>query len=394
MKRRVLLIFCLLCSCSLCAKQPVKDLSSPKDTSRTSKSLCLEATPNKMNFYDFKHYLLIRNPITMQQYVYWKKEQQLSPVSIDSDLVRSIYLDFLKDTGEYKDYMAVASKGQFKPKVVWLCPYDDSSVLGYLLTYRSDTTIEGKDTTIEYNQMLSVLEITAHRQARITYVDESLPIKSHYAGGQQFFSYKKYLYIKMSHDIDDILQERGVIKLLARFQKKNNIYRLDRIEPESMSDYLVANKVFTHYNRYYHDNGYVLMSLSNYVLHLDTHEKIPVPVDDSVFRKLRINSKDLTIQYYVNDFKYNTAEKRFYVLYCLNDQFYAGCFKAGATSFEQLIFLFSMDSEFTRHTKDICLGWDGKQIIYGMKGDNCLYYADFKDMQQQERNYKVSVNRD
>jgi len=175
--------------------------------------------------------------------------------------------------------------------------------------------------------------------------------------------------------------------MVARFTKQKSVYRVAGIEPETMQDYLVKNRVFTNYNQYFQDNGYVLMSLSDYILNLDTHEKIKLPIADSIFRTMRIH-RNFSIDYWVSDFKYNTAENKFYMIYHLNEVAFAASFKPGAATFDMHEYQWSETSPFIKTVKDARLSWDGKKITYLLRdGDNCIQSASFTEMRELEKNY-------
>lgn len=158
--------------------------------------------------------------------------------------------------------------------------------------------------------------------------------------------------------------------------------------PTVVNDYLVTNKVFDNYSRAYFDNGYALMSLSNYIFNLETEEKIFLPIDDSIFRSLHIDPKNFAIGYYVSDFKYNIAERRYYIRYKLGDNDYTASFKANAKSLDNNVLMYSYGSEFGKSIKAACLSWDGKKIVYSLKGEDCFHYATPLELKEIAENFK------
>jgi len=175
--------------------------------------------------------------------------------------------------------------------------------------------------------------------------------------------------------------------MVARFTKQKSVYRVAGIEPEIMQDYLVKNRVFTNYNQYFEDNGYMLMSLSDYIVNLETHEHIKMPIADSVFRAIKIH-RNFLIDYWISDFKYNTAENRFYLTYCLNDSVFAASFKPGADTFDMHEYQWSEARGFVYTLKDGSLSWDGKKMLYLLRdGDNCIQSASFTEIRELEKNY-------
>jgi hypothetical protein len=350
-------------------------------------TICAAGLANNLMFNDFKDYMLITNAISSQQYVYWKKKQALVPVKIDSNLVKRIYLDYLKDAQAYKDYMAVAGKAQFKPKIKALCPYDDSTVLGCLVTYTSDTSIEDNRPTVNYTQMLSIVEIGLNKPAKIWFVDNTQPIQSHDLD-VGIFAWKKTVYVPLFQQVETLLQNGAAIKMFVRLKKQQSVYSVDKIMPYTMNEYLVTNEVYYNYNRFYCDNGYALMSLSNYLVNLETEQKIYLPIEDSVFQNIRIDPKTFMTDFYVDDFKFNKAEHKFYIMYQRNGNAYVASFAPNAKVFAANMMLYPISSDFCTDLKNICLSWDGKQVVYCLKGEQCFNTVAVGEIQEVVRNYK------
>jgi len=350
-------------------------------------SLCAENLSNSLKFFDFQHYLLITNRISGQQYIFWKDKSKLRSVPIDSALVKSIYIDFLKDPQQYSDYIAVAGKAQLKPKVKSLCPYDDSTVLGCMETFRSDTVIENGQVIVAYTSIPSILEIGYNKPAKLSFVNDSLPIAFH-SLDFDILSYNKTLYCRLVPEIDALLQNKSQLKMLARMKRHHSVYRVDSILPESINDYLITNEVYDNYNTVYFDQGFSLMSLSDHILNLETGEQMHLPIPDSVFRNVRMDPRTLLINYLVYDFKYNKAEQKFYIKYAIDHVYYVASFRPHATQFDTNELLYAFDSDFCKDLKNTCLSWDGKRIVYSMKGENCFHYVSIPELQRRAREYK------
>jgi len=350
--------------------------------------VCTDHLSNSLIFFDYKNYLLITNHISGQQYVYWKKQQKLQTISIDSTVIRDIYVGYLHNPAQYEEYKLKAAKSaNYRPKIKSTCAYDENTVLGCLVTIRRDTTITGKDTVVNFIPMPSVVEIREGKPITVSFVNEKLPIP-HHCFNTGILSYKNKVYLTLCPDIEGDIDYNGLHDL-ARLKKQQSIYSVDKIMPTVINDYLVTNKVFDNYNRIYFDNGYSLMSLSNYIFNIETGEKIPMPIADSVFRSLHIDPKTFAIGYYVSDFKYNATERKYYIRYTLGENDYAASFKAGANSLEDNLLMYSYNSEFGKNIKAACLSWDGKKIVYSMKGEDCFHYATPLQLKEIAKQFKI-----
>jgi len=353
----------------------------------TSDSLCLNVQGNGLQFFDHQYYLLIENNLTERRYIYWKDKAKCVPILIDSEWVKTVYVDFLKAPQQYQDYMSVADKAQLKPKVASLCAYDDSTVLGSFITYRSDTILEDNRIIVEYTPVHSILEIGKNKPIKQFFVNDSLPIAS-YSLGSNIYAYKKVLYCKILADMDEISPSSFNLKMLVRMKRPTGSFRADKVLPHVIDDYLITNEIYYNYNRFYFDNGYSLMSLSNYIEHIETGEKVYLPIADSVFRNVRIDPQTMLINYLVFDFKYNKKEQKFYIRYNLNRKCYVASFKAHTKQFDTNELVYAADSDFGWDMKNDCLSWDGKRVIYSMKGENCFHYVSIPELQRRAREYK------
>jgi hypothetical protein len=385
---KLTILFLLLINTPGWAQQRTRAPQTITRETPANKTICPEKLPSRVGVRDYEHYMLMTNHISNQQLVYWKKTGVLLPVKVDTNMVKSIYLDFLKDEGEYTQYAKLMGRAQFRPFIESLCAYDDTTVLGCLVTYkRDDTVVNGTDTTINYTRMKSIVKICLNQKPELFFVNEALPIEQHYISSD-LFSDKGIVYFRLTSDPEDIIARKGTIKMLARLQRKGNVYSVDRILPDTMNQYLVTNNVLLNCNSYYASNGFALMSLSNYMSNLSTGERITLPMPDSVFNNLRIDFKNFSISYMVFDFKYNKAENKCYLLYMLHDTAYAASFKPGAKVFDTNEVRYYLDSDFVQDLKAACLSWDGKKIVYCMKDETCFHYVTVSEIQQAAQSYK------
>jgi len=386
--KQLVFLFCLLINGAAWAQQKNAAVHPPRFSGNPPGNLlCMEGAPDKMIYSDYKDYLLITNSTTGQRSVYWKKKGQLSIIETDTTILKHIYLDFLQSPAQYRDYLALSQKEQFRPVIKSLCAYNDSTVLGCLVTYRIDTVVTGRDVNIVYTSIPSILELHPSKAPKVFFVRDSMPLISHYLDFEMFAD-KHTVYFSLVSDYEEILSRRGDIFMLASMKKHKSIYSVDQVLPVTMNHYLIANKIFNNYNRYYCSNGYVLMSLSDKMLKPETGEEIKIPIADSIFRKLRMNPETYTISYLVCDFKYNKEEDKCYILYALNHKAYVASFRPGAKTFDTNVPEYPLDGDFSWDMGHSCLSWDGKRVIYSMKGDHCLRYGTIDELQQAAKAYK------
>jgi hypothetical protein len=129
------------------------------------------------------------------------------------------------------------------------------------------------------------------------------------------------------------------------------------------------------------------MSLSNYIIDLETEQKIYLPQPDTLYQNIFINKSTYLINYYVNDFKYNLNEKLFYISYFYNNNAYLATLAPNGKAFITNEILYSLDDEFSYIQKNTCLSWDGKMIFYCMNGEDCFKYATVAEIQAIAKKY-------
>jgi hypothetical protein len=385
---KLTLLFLLLINTPGWAQQAARAPQTITRETPANKTICPEKLPSRVSVHDCEHYMLMTNYISNQQLIYWKKTGVLTPVKVDTNMVKSIYLDFLKDEAEYTQYAKLMGRAQFRPHINSLCAYDDTTVLGCLVTYRiNDTVVNGTDTTVNYRGMTSIVKISLNQKPELFFINDTLPIEQHYLN-YELFSDKGIVYFRLTSDAEDIIARKGTIKMLARLQRKGKVYSVDRILPDTMNQYLVTSNVLLNCNSYFASNGFVLMSLSNYMTNLSTGDRITLPMPDSVFNNLRIDFKNFSISYLVYDLKYNKAENKCYLFYMLHDNVYAASFKPGAKVFDSNEMLYAFGSDFSEDLKTVCMSWDGNKMVYCMKDETCLRYVTALEMQQTAQSYK------
>jgi hypothetical protein len=348
-------------------------------------TICLTDLSNFLVFKDYKNFLLITNYISNKQYVYYKKYNTQKLISIDSGFVRSIYVDYLKKPSLYEFYKhESAQTPSISPKVRFLFPFDDSTLIGSLVLYDTEIT-PTKDT--ELSAKTNIIKINYKNKNEVLFLPNKLPTSYRYFN-THVFSYKSKFYLPLALDMDKILENNSDFSNLAIVKKEKNLCKFEKYLPTTLNQYLIDNKIYQNLNTHFLDNGYYLMSLSNYIINLNTEEKIYLPIDDSVFKNLMIYPNFRGISYNVSDFKYNETEGKFFILYNQGRNYYVASFKPNSKSFETNDFLFSFDNLFLNSSKNSCLSWDGKSILYAMKGDNCFKYATVAEIQELAKNYK------
>jgi hypothetical protein len=353
-----------------------------------SNSICLKGISNNITFYDYKNYLLITNHISKQQIVYFKETNRAKVVKIDSSLVRSIYVDFLKSTKEYEHYMYMTTVAAlFKPRITSLCAFNDSTVLGCLVTYKCDS-ITTKDSF--YSKVLSIIKVS-NSTSKIEFVKNELPIPFHSLNENNILSHNQEVYFTLLGDMNNLSKNNMPIQNLVRYKKRNQAYQFNKAMPTRLNDYLITNNVYNQCNMTFVDNGFSLMSLSDYIINLETEEKINLPFADTLFKNIYLYPEMKGINYYVWDFKYNKQEDKFYLLYFHYGKTYIASFKRGDTKWSSNEFVYSY-SEFIQDVKNVCLSWDGKRILYCMNNENCFKYASLSEIQEMAKTYHRAVH--
>jgi hypothetical protein len=348
-----------------------------------SKSINWSDLSNHLDFYDYKSYMVMDSYISKRKFVYYKDKSELSEIVIDSSWIRSIYVDFLKESEMYKHYLYESKiLRSIAPKIMSVCPYDDSTLLAILKTYTAE--IDGTDTS--YSGLLSIIKVNRSKKNEVLYVDNKLT-PFHYMH-EKVLSHNKKIYIPVIWGIDSILQNKLEFENLALLKKEKSVYVFDRYMPTKLNDYLVDNKVYHNCNINLLDRGYYLMSLSNYLLNLETGEKVYIPFDDSLFHNIRLGPGLSGTKYNIWDFKYDTQKQMFYILYYDEDKFYVANFKRGAKTFERNETLYSFGCPFSKSIKGVCLSWDAKGIVYITKSDHLVKHATVAEMQVMAQNDK------
>lgn len=344
-----------------------------------SNSICIGGLSNQVIFRDYQSFILFRNYITNNHYIYSKKLKKITPLPIDSNMVRSIYLNYLRDTYMYNTYVKDYKLGLVpSPKIMSLCPLNDSTVLGALVTYVYEIE-SNSDTT--YSQFISLVKINSSGNQELIFLNNRLSENNRFLQ-PQVFAYKNKIFAPIFSDIGAALKNNMNLVNLARFKIDQGQYKLDKFMPTELNDYLYKNDVNQNYNETYYDHGYSIMSLSNYILNLSTEEKIYLPLDDSIYQNIKMYPDLKGISYQLRDFKYNEMEKLFYIIYAHNNQYYYASFRPNGKTFKTKEFLYTYEGKFNNETKSVVLSWDGKKIIYQMKNEDCLRHINVADLKK------------
>ena len=103
----------------------------------TASEYCLPSLSNNILFYDYKQYVLIQNHISNQFYCYYKKNNEFKTIKVDSNFVKKLYIDYLKNVKQYEVYNYMLNTDKtIKPKIPSIVPIDDCSVFACLRNFK------------------------------------------------------------------------------------------------------------------------------------------------------------------------------------------------------------------------------------------------------------------
>lgn len=373
------------CDNKVINRSGLRNLKFIKGNGCSIDTFCLKDLSNHIIFKDYKDFVLITNYISYKQFIYYKKDKTLKSISIEPEIIKSIYVDFLKKPDLYEYYKFESTQTpSIAPKIKSIFPYDDTTVIAALLTYNAEITT-AQDTIL--SQMTSFIKINKHQNNEVLFLSDRLPKKEQYFY-TQVLSHKSQLYVPLHLDMSNRTDSSLGTENLVRLKKEKHYFKFDKYLPSILNEYLISSKVYQNCNTYFLDNGYFFMSLSNYIINVETDEKIYLPFEDSVFRKIYLYPQLKGINYSVWDFKYNVLESKFYILYHQDSNSIYASFKAGSKKFETHELLYTLDQSFSYAFKNKCLSWDGKKIVYSMKGEDCFKSSSVEEFQELAREFE------
>ncbi|MES2478332.1 MAG: hypothetical protein V4561_04555 [Bacteroidota bacterium] len=359
------------------------------NSSASKNSNHTDLLPDHLEYRDYKKHTLLDAYISKKKFIFFKDLGEIREVKIDSNWLKRIYFEYLKDTGMYYTYMAdIKTMASIKPKITSLCPFDDSTVIAVLRTYVTD--IEGTDTS--YKSLITLVQYRKSGKHEMIFVNNKIPTPFHYMNEMVLYSNKKF-YIPVVFGANNLPIEKNDFRNMVQLKKEKNVLQFEKYLPSELNKYLIDNKVFHNCNLYFIDNGYFLMSLSDHLLDLETGDKIALPFGRDLFNGIKLGGQLSCTQYNIWDFKYNPKEKKFYLLYYNDNKYYVASFKKGAASFETNELLYTFDSQLGKSIKSICFSWDAKSITYQFKGDNTFKYSTIADLQNLAKTYSSEQNK-
>lgn len=366
-------------------RSALRDVRFVEVSGSNDKKLCLGTMSNHIEFRDYKNFFVVTNQISDKQFAFSKRDGIAKEINVDSNWIRSIYIDHLHDKEMYKHYLYEAKiSAALAPKIVSLKPFNDTALMGLVQTYTARITSKG-DTLL--TPLMNIVEVRFRAATnKVFALDNNLPNKEHFYL-DPLLTAKDRLFIGVAMDLNYI-ESGASCDQIAALKKSKNAYTFGEYLPVKLNDYpyLYTNKIYRDFNMHFMDNGMYLMSLGNYVYDVNTGKKYSFPMPDTVFQNVHFSNQE-GMSYFVWDFKYDPKLNKCYVLYSLNGYTYTAIFRPGDTQLQSVIRLYSTTSGFYRHLKNTCLSWDGSRVMICYKDDNCFRYYTPEELQKIAENY-------
>ncbi|MCC6185917.1 MAG: hypothetical protein IT256_02060 [Chitinophagaceae bacterium] len=336
---------------------------------KPSDSLCFGSLPASMSFKDYAQFFVITDYSSNKQFVYYKKYRKLMEVSIGSNMERSVLVPFAKYPQLHKLYTyQYADTALERPSVLSLCPVDDTSLIGVLRYYYVHRKPFAPAVFVPF---YNVLKVNMHGPNRSYIYNLATPIDEHKFYWPILVAQGQY-YAPIVVGSVASLSSENTPHNLARIKLSEKTYGYDTFTAATLNPYLINNKIYQNFNEYFASNGYFIMRLSNYILELATNKKVYLPFADTLYTGLRMYGMSQGPHYGVIDFKYNSQERKFYLLYILGGAMYYASLPLGDSAFDNNQKLYELNGYFSKKKSGICMSHDGKQLIYLLKKQYCF----------------------
>lgn len=355
-------------------KKSFKDFSLPdfKSTYLGIQKARTFLFPSQFNLNARKNSFLAYNYVSRKYYVIDSLEQYYT-VKYDDSLLKSIYLNDLKDSVSFHEYQK-QYQGAWRPTIASAFLQNDSLLHSVIVTYRIKS-VKGHDTTLSKN--LTLLTIQNGTPCKTYVIDlTGLPV-GYEIFEDEFVMHDGKLYIQAAFIVNgEVLNKKHRaqedFKYLAEFKLQNGRFLFDRLYDYTLHKSTIEYGIFNNFFSYIYSNGYLTNKICNEVVDLTTMKKFDMPIPDSLFEMNRNSMSDSKLHYANVDLKYNDLTREFTLLYRIEDKYYVGRFSKAAKHFKRNEIILDKAALKNSNLRGICLSDDASSLVYSLKGEQRL----------------------